>query len=88
MSDVIDRPVEVRPGELLDMTRLGPYLEEALGLSGQVKVLQYPSGFSNLTYMLRIGESEIVLRRHPFGSKLKSGHHMKREHDVLAALHG
>jgi aminoglycoside phosphotransferase (APT) family kinase protein len=35
-----------------------------------------------------VGDTEIVLRRPPFGSKPKSGHDMKREHDVLAALHG
>ena len=88
MSDVIDRPVEVRRGETLETTRLEPYLREKLGLEGDVEVLQYPSGFSNLTYMLRVGGSEVVLRRPPFGSKPKSGHDMKREHDVLAALHG
>jgi len=88
MNDAIDRPIDVRSGEKLDVLRLRPYLEEALGLEGEVDVLQYPSGYSNLTYMLRIGETEVVLRRPPFGSKPKSGHDMKREHDVLAALHG
>ena len=85
---MIDRPVAVRPGETLDVARLGPFLQNALDLEGEVEVLQYPSGFSNLTYMLKIGDTEIVLRRPPFGSKPKSGHDMKREHDVLAALHG
>ena len=85
---MIDRPVDVRPGEALDVTRLGPYLRDTLNLEGEVEVLQYPSGFSNLTYMLRVGDTELVLRRPPFGSKPKSGHDMKREHDVLAALHG
>jgi aminoglycoside phosphotransferase (APT) family kinase protein len=88
MNDTVDRPVEVRPGEALELTRLGPYLKESLGLEGEVEVLQYPSGFSNLTYMLRTGKKEVVLRRPPFGSKPKSGHDMQREHDVLAALHG
>jgi aminoglycoside phosphotransferase (APT) family kinase protein len=87
MNDAIDRPIDVRPGEALDVTRLGPYLEEVLGLQGEVEVLQYPSGYSNLTYLLRIGDTDVVLRRPPFGSKPKSGHDMKREHDVLAALH-
>jgi aminoglycoside phosphotransferase (APT) family kinase protein len=87
MNNAIDRPVDVRPGEALDVARLGPYLRVALGIEGELKVLQYPSGFSNLTYMLRVGDTEVVLRRPPFGSKPKSGHDMKREHDVLAALH-
>jgi aminoglycoside phosphotransferase (APT) family kinase protein len=88
MNDSIDRPTEVRPGETLDVARLSPYLRDTLNLEGEVEVLQYPSGFSNLTYMLRVGDTEFVLRRPPFGSKPKSGHDMKREHDVLAALHG
>ena len=78
MNDAIDRPTEVRSGESLDIDRLGPYLQNALKIEGEVEVLQYPSGFSNLTYMLRIGGDEIVLRRPPFGSKPKSGHDMKR----------
>ena len=85
---VIDKPIAVRPGETLDLTRLGPFLQKALNLEGEVEVLQYPSGFSNLTYMLKVGDNEIVLRRPPFGSKPKSGHDMKREHDVQTALHG
>jgi aminoglycoside phosphotransferase (APT) family kinase protein len=88
MNSAIDRPTEVRSGETLDIDRLGPFLQSTLNLEGEVEVLQYPSGFSNLTYMLMIGDTEIVLRRPPFGSKPKSCHDMKREHDVLAALHG
>jgi aminoglycoside phosphotransferase (APT) family kinase protein len=86
MNSAIDRPTDVRPGETLDVSRLGPYLLNSLDLDGEVEVLQYPSGFSNLTYMLRVGDTEIVLRRPPFGSKPKSGHDMKREHEVLSAL--
>ena len=88
MSSAIDRPIDVRPGEALDVVKLGPYLRDRLNLAGEIEVLQYPSGFSNLTYLLRLGPTEIVLRRPPFGSKPKSGHDMQREHDVLAALHG
>jgi aminoglycoside phosphotransferase (APT) family kinase protein len=86
MKRAIDRPVDVRPGEALEVGRLGPLLEDRLGLSGGIEVLQFPSGFSNLTYLLRVGGTDVVLRRPPFGSKPKSGHDMKREHDVLAAL--
>ena len=88
MNNAIDQPTDVRPGESLDVERLGPVLRDALGVEGEVEVLQFPSGFSNLTYLLRAGGTEIVLRRPPFGSKPKSGHDMKREHDVLAALQG
>ncbi len=88
MNEAIDRPVDVRPGEALEVTRLGPYLREALDLDGEIEVLQFPSGFSNLTYLLRVGGTEIVLRRPPFGRKPKTGHDMAREHTVLEALKG
>ena len=84
----LDQPVEVRPGEELDTARLTPYLEEALGVRGEVEVLQFPSGHSNLTYLLQVGDVGLVLRRPPFGRKPKSGHDMQREHTVLSALHG
>jgi len=86
-GESVDRPAAVRPGEELDVERLAPYLEKALGVDGEVGVRQFPSGYSNLTYLVRIGDSEFVLRRPPFGSKPKSGHDMQREHNVLSALH-
>jgi aminoglycoside phosphotransferase (APT) family kinase protein len=50
-------------------------------------VRQYPSGHSNLTYSLRVGSREMVLRRPPFGSKVKTAHDMGREYRVLSKLH-
>ena len=86
MNIAVDRPTNVRPGEDLDVSSLGPFLRHTLHLEGDMEVLQYPSGRSSLTYLLRLGGADIVLRRPPFGRKPKSGHDMKREHDVLAAL--
>ena len=84
-----DRATQVRPGEELDTRRLVPFLVEAIpDLEGDLEVLQFPSGFSNLTYLLRAGGRELVLRRPPFGSKPKSGHDMNREFTVLSALKG
>ncbi len=51
-------------------------------------VRQFPSGFSNLTYLLTAGDRELVLRRPPAGTRPKSGHDMGREFRVLAALQG
>ncbi len=85
--DALDRPGAVREGEELDATALEAYLEEALpDLDGPLTIEQFPSGFSNLTYMLRKGERELVLRRPPFGSRVRSAHDMGREYRVLAAL--
>lgn len=83
----IDTPKPIRAGEELDLPRLERYLKSAIpDLSGPLEVAQFPSGFSNLTYLLNVGERELVLRRPPFGSKVKSAHDMGREYTVLSAL--
>jgi aminoglycoside phosphotransferase (APT) family kinase protein len=56
--------------------------------TGPLEIAQFPSGHSNLTYFLRLGDRELVLRRPPFGTKVKSAHDMSREYRVLAKLHG
>src|SRR5258708_39844874 len=45
-------------------------------------------GRSNLTYLVRGGGREWVLRRPPLGHVLPTAHDMAREHRVLAALAG
>jgi aminoglycoside phosphotransferase (APT) family kinase protein len=83
-----DSSKPVRQGEELDMAKLEPYLRAQLpDLSGAMVVRQFPSGHSNLTYSVALGENEMVLRRPPFGSKVKSAHDMGREYHVLAKLH-
>ena len=84
-----DKPTAVRPGETLDTAKLEPYLRERLShLDGRLSVQQFPSGFSNLTYLLQIGESELILRRPPFGANIKSAHDMGREFRILSHLKG
>ena len=84
---MIDEPRTVRPGEQLDMERLSVFLAENLpGAAGPLVIEQFPSGFSNLTYLLRLGERQLVLRRPPFGAAIKSGHDMAREYRILCAL--
>jgi aminoglycoside phosphotransferase (APT) family kinase protein len=80
----------MRPGEELDLEPLARYLREhvpELSTNTEVSVQQFPSGHSNLTYLVRAGEREYVLRRPPFGSKVKSAHDMGREYRVLSKLH-
>jgi aminoglycoside phosphotransferase (APT) family kinase protein len=81
-----DRPKAVRPGEELDLVALSAYLDRELGSHGAVSVEQFPGGHSNLTYLVHHGEREYVLRRPPFGSKVKSAHDMGREVSVLSKL--
>ncbi|MEO8504994.1 MAG: phosphotransferase family protein [Acidobacteriota bacterium] len=79
--------VPVRAGEEIDLERLRRFLEAKLGLVGEPGVRQFPSGYSNLTYLVSVGDRELVLRRPPVGSKVKSAHDMGREFRVLSRLH-
>jgi len=87
MVAVCDQAGTVRPGEELDLARLQPFLQEHFGHDEPVSIQQFPSGHSNLTYLLRLGNKEVVLRRPPFGSKVRSAHDMGREYRVLSKLH-
>jgi aminoglycoside phosphotransferase (APT) family kinase protein len=80
--------IDVRPGEALETERLEPYLREHLpGADGPFEVRQFGGGHANLTYLLRFGEREFVLRRPPYGPLPKGGHDMKREFRVLSKLY-
>jgi aminoglycoside phosphotransferase (APT) family kinase protein len=77
----------VRPGEELDWAALEAYLHERLPeLDGPVEVAQFPNGSANLTYLLRFGSTELVLRRPPFGIVAPGAHDMRREFRVLSRL--
>ena len=83
----LDQARAVRPGELLDTGKISAYLKANLpDMDGPVTVRQFHSGFSNLTYLISMGETELVLRRPPFGRKAKSAHDMRREYRILRAL--
>lgn len=87
-SNFEDHTAKVRSGEELDIAKLEPYLRSHFpDLEGALAIRQFPSGHSNLTYSISIGEREMVLRRPPFGSKVKSAHDMGREYHVLSKLH-
>ena len=86
-TEFIDRPMEVREEERLDADRIEQFLKDTVpGLTGPLRIRQYPGGHSNLTYWLQMGDREMVLRRPPFGTKAKTAHDMGREYRVLKAL--
>jgi aminoglycoside phosphotransferase (APT) family kinase protein len=88
MADFQDKPRGIRRGEELDAAKLEPFLRTHFpDETGSFRIEQFPSGHSNLTYSVRLGEREMVLRRPPFGSKVKSAHDMGREFRVLSKLH-
>ena len=72
-----DQSTGIREGEELDAAQIDPYLKAHIpGLTGTPRISQFPGGASNLTYLLEYPEQEFVLRRPPFGHKVKSAHDM------------
>lgn len=89
MSKGNNTPRAIREGESFDLAALNHFLQAHTNLSEVVEVLQFPGGFSNLTYSLNTANGEkYVLRRPPFGANIKSAHDMGREYKVLSALQG
>ena len=77
-----------RPDERLDTARLEPYLRAQLpDADGPLSIAQFHGGKANLTYLLKFGETEFVLRRPPLGPIPPGAHDMRREHRVLSVLH-
>ncbi|GIM81501.1 phosphotransferase family protein [Salinispora arenicola] len=72
----------------LDLGRLAKHLAmhrpELTG--GPLSARLITGGRSNLTYLLRAGEREVVLRRPPLGHVLATAHDMAREFRVISAL--
>ena len=82
-----DKAVSVRKGEELDLKVLKEYFNQHLPqFTGDLKVKQFPGGASNLTYAVDIGDKRMVLRRPPFGPKIKSAHDMSREYKLFSKL--
>jgi len=83
----MDETVDVRKGEELDTAKVEAYLHDVIqGLDGPMTIRQFPSGHSNLTYLITVGGQEMVLRKPPSGTKAKTAHDMSREYRVLKAL--
>jgi aminoglycoside phosphotransferase (APT) family kinase protein len=86
----------VRLGEELNWKALEAYLSEhlpakledsSIDLDARFEVDQFPGGHSNLTYCIRFGGREFVMRRPPFGPVAPTAHDMPREYRLLAAIH-
>lgn len=87
MSKMNTETAAIRPGEELPLGSLADFLSSRLPTPfDEVEVSQFPAGSSNLTYLLRLGSKEYVLRRPPFGNTVKTAHDMRREFDVLSHL--
>jgi aminoglycoside phosphotransferase (APT) family kinase protein len=79
----------VRKGEDFDLAATERYIREHIENlpEGELEVRQFPSGASNLTYLVKIGNWEGVLRRPPLGPVPPKAHDMGRESRLLIKLH-
>jgi len=86
---------DVRADEQLDWARLTAWLRErlpacgvpGLDVSREPTVAQFPGGHSNLTYLVRFGDTDVVVRRPPIGPVAPTAHDMAREFRWLSAMH-
>lgn len=81
--------IPVRKGEELDRKTLYQYIREKMPEvpRGELIIEQFGAGASNLTYLLRIGTWEAVLRRPPLGPVAPKSHDMEREYKILSSLY-
>jgi aminoglycoside phosphotransferase (APT) family kinase protein len=80
----------IRPEERFDEERVAAYLRAHLpeiASDAPITFAQFPGGKANLTYVARVGDAELVLRRPPLGPVAPGSHDMVREHSVLSVLH-
>lgn len=73
----------------LDLSRLGPWLADAVpGAGSELTATLIAGGRSNLTYDVTDGTGRWIVRRPPLGHVLATAHDMAREYRVMSALQG
>ena len=86
-NGAIDAPTDIRNGETIDAAAVTDLTNPTFpGVEGPFEIRQFPSGFSNLTYLVTVGGEEVILRRPPRGTKAAGAHDMGREYRMLNAL--
>jgi aminoglycoside phosphotransferase (APT) family kinase protein len=90
-DDIVETVAEAQRNSrppLLVLEPLGAFLDEhGLG-DGQIEASPIGEGHSNVTYLIRRGDSEMVLRRPPRPPLPPSAHDVLREARLLRALAG
>src|SRR5215203_6931200 len=81
--------IEVRQGEGFEVEALERYMRGRIEdlPEGDLEVRQFPSGASNLTYLLKVADWEGVLRRPPLGPVPPKAHDMRRVSKALSHIH-
>ncbi|SET34958.1 Predicted kinase, aminoglycoside phosphotransferase (APT) family [Salinibacillus kushneri] len=81
--------IPIRKGEELDKVIIEPFLRKHIPdlPDAPLEITQFSAGRSNLTYALKIGDWEGVLRRPPLGPVAPKAHDMEREYTILKEIH-
>lgn len=81
--------IQIRKGEELNLSVLHEFLKEIVNdlPNEELIIRQFSAGHSNLTYLLKVGQWEAVLRRPPLGPVAPKAHDMKREFRILSEIH-
>src|SRR5438067_13575636 len=79
--------IPVRADERFSAARVTEFLRASGFEVRGLEVEQFPAGHSNLTYLLRADDRELVLRRPPLGPVAPRAHDMAREYHILRRLH-
>ncbi|HYN57669.1 MAG TPA: phosphotransferase family protein, partial [Motilibacterales bacterium] len=81
----------VRPEDAFDVAALDTWLRARVDLPADLPadlpdVRQFGGGASNLTFLLRYPDRDLVMRRPPAGLKAASAHDMRREYEIQRML--
>ncbi|MCU0263172.1 MAG: phosphotransferase family protein [Candidatus Nanopelagicales bacterium] len=77
----------VRAEDVFDVAALDVWLRARVDLpAGLPEVRQFRGGASNLTFLLRYPDRDLVMRRPPAGHKAASAHDMRREFEIQRML--
>ena len=88
MSAEVKGAKPVREEDAFDVEAVAAWLTSTAGFEGEPEVRQFSGGASNLTYLLRYPEKDLILRRAPKGTKAKGAHDMHREFFIQSRLAG
>ena len=92
MSGTVEGARPVREEDAFDVGAVADWLRDHADerfrgdLVGTPEVRQFSGGASNLTYLLRYGRRDVILRRAPRGTKASGAHDMGREYRIQRAL--
>lgn len=86
MGDNDTGATAVRAEDEFDVGRVADWLSRNAGVDGVPEVAQFSGGASNLTYLLRYPDRDLILRRAPRGTKARGAHDMRREYRIQEQL--